>query len=208
MNTKEQLNFYTNKSLSQARQDLYALYINNFNTNGYFIDLGSNEPFIGNNSALLESIGWKGFMVDYNQGLVDKCNNHRKNPATCEDLNTTSVASLLQKFESPQIIDYLSMDLDDNAALPSIKTFDFNKYKIKCMTFEHDSYLRGNEMRDASREFLQKQGLTIVCHDVCIFGGKPFEDWYVNPELVPFEIWGQIICEKIEFNQIFNKLYK
>jgi hypothetical protein len=206
MNTEHNLNTFLSKSLSQARQDIYALYINDFSPNGYFVDLGSNEPFRGNNSALLENIGWNGFMVDYNQGLVDQCNLYRKNPAVWEDLTKTSLTDLFERFKTPEIIDYLSMDLDNNAAFPSIQSFDFTKYKIKAMTFEHDSYLNGDEMRNASRDFLQGKGLKIICSDVSIFGGKSFEDWYVNPDLVSSDIWEKIVCDKTEFTDIFNKV--
>ena len=193
-------------SYSQASQDIFAIYINQFKTNGYFVDLGCNEPFVGSNSATLEEMGWTGILVDYQQSLVDKCNSIRKNKAICADLVKTNITDILIENNAPEIIDYLSMDLDDEAALPCIKNFNFDKFKIKCMTFEHDEYLRGDGMKNASREFLESKGLKPVCKDVTIFNGKSFEDWYVNPELVSEEIYKKIECERVEHSDIFKKL--
>jgi hypothetical protein len=194
------------KSFSQAKQDIFALYINNFKKGGYFIDLGCNEPFVCSNSYLLELAEWKGFLVDYNPDLVRKCQANRKNTAIHADLTKMDISTIMAQQLSPEIIDFVSMDLDDDAAWPCIQDFDFDKYKIKCMTFEHDAYLRGNKMRDLSRDFLTGKGLKMVCADVTIFGGKSFEDWYVNPELVSQEVYEKIICEKVEFSDIFNNL--
>lgn len=189
-------------SNSQAAQDIFALRMNELRTRGYFIDLGSNEPFIGNNSATLELLGWDGFLVDYNPVLVERCSLARRNPAIYKDLTITKLSELMTEMESPEIVDYLSMDLDDEAALPCIKSFDFSSHKIRCMTFEHDYYLRGASMRDESRKFLESKGLEIVCSDVCIFGGKSFEDWYINPTLIPKSVYSKTICNNTEFSNI------
>jgi hypothetical protein len=202
MNLKEAIR----KSNSQALQDVFALYINNFNSIGYFVDLGSNEPFAGNNSALLELHGWEGIMVDYVDYLVLKCSTERKNKSIQANLVSKNLTELLDENNCPEIIDYLSMDLDYGAAIKSIKTFDFNKRKIKCMTFEHDAYADGPEMAEESRNFLTNMGLKIICKDVTVLDGKAFEDWYINPDLVNKEIYEKIICENIEFNKIFSKL--
>ena len=39
---------------SQALQDLFVSIILNNKYNGYFLEIGSNHPIIGNNSFLLE----------------------------------------------------------------------------------------------------------------------------------------------------------
>lgn len=200
------MNINTIHSNSQALQDIFAIYINQFKTDGYFVDLGCNEPISGNNSATLESMGWNGILVDYVESLVQKCNSIRKNKAIYANLINTSITDLLIQNNAPEIIDYLSMDLDYGAALPSIKSFDFNKFKIKCMTFEHDAYLNGDDMKNESREFLESKGMKIVCKDVTIFGGKSFEDWYVNPQLVSESVYSKIISDGEEYTSIIEKL--
>lgn len=189
---------------SQASQDLFALYINNFKEDGYFLDLGCNQPFEGNNSALLESLGWKGILIDYQQFFVDFCLSKRKNKVLNADLIQTNITDILIENNAPNIIDYVSIDLDNHAALSCIQNLNFDKFKIKCMTFEHDAYSLGDEMRSISREFLLSKGLKIICKDVTIYNGKQFEDWYVDPELVEKDIYLPIMCENTEFNKIFN----
>jgi len=192
------------KSYSQAYQDWFALYMNEFKTDGYFLDLGCNQPFEGNNSALLESLGWKGILIDYQKSFVDLCSSQRKNKVLNIDLVQTNITDLLIENDAPNVIDYISIDLDNNAALSCIKNLNFDKFTIKCITFEHDAYALGDEMRKASREFLLSKGLIIACKDVTIFNGKQFEDWYVNPDLVDENIYKPIICENIEYDNIFN----
>jgi hypothetical protein len=197
-----------NSSNAQALQDVFADYINQYSNSGYFLDLGANLPVLCNNSINFERKGWSGLLVDYNQELVNICSNERSNKCICANLITTSLNDLMVENNSPEIIDYVSLDLDYCAALTCIKSFDFSKFKIKCMTFEHDAYADAMhiDMRSESREFLQKMGLKLVCKDVSIFGGKPFEDWYVNPELVEESIYSSLICENKEYNTIFSHL--
>ena len=44
------------KTYSQAGQDLFVMNILNYIKNGYFIDIGCNDPDIGNNTRLLEDL--------------------------------------------------------------------------------------------------------------------------------------------------------
>lgn len=192
-------------SYSQAQQDLFAFYVNRFARSGYFLDLGCSRPFIDNSSAVLESLGWRGLLIDCNQKHIDSCLLERRSLAIRSDLSKSSLSDIMKDYSSPEVIDYVSMDLDDCAALPSIKTFDFSKHKIKCMTFEHDSYLRGNSMRDESRVFLNNKGLIPICRDVCISKGNSFEDWYVNPNLISKDVYSKIECDGLEFFQISMK---
>jgi hypothetical protein len=200
------INIAKEKSNSQAMQDIFALYINKFRNFGYFVDLGCNEPINGNNSAILEQIGWSGILVDYMDHLVSKCSTYRKNKVICADLKSKNLTELLDENNAPEIIDYLSMDLDHGAAFPSISTFDFAKRKIRCMTFEHDSYADGPEMAEKSRKFLTEAGLKIICKNVTVLNGKAFEDWYVDPALVEENIYKRILSENIEFNEIIAKI--
>jgi hypothetical protein len=194
------------KSNSQAGQDIFAYYINNYNNNGFFLDLGCNEPFAGNNTALLESKGWSGILIDYNLNLVNMCRNQRRNTVLLADLKNENLSSILDNNQAPNIIDYISMDLDFDIALDSIKTFDFTKRKIKCMTFEHDFYSTKSSMKDESRKFLQSVGLTIVCKDVQVFRGSSFEDWYIDSNLVDKNIYEHILSDNLYYSEIIEKI--
>lgn len=194
-------------SKSQAHQDIFALLANNFKIGGYFIDLGSNEPIVCNNTYILESIfSWNGLLVDFVPFLVEQCRQQRKAKALQADLNLISPTSLLDDYFSPQIIDYLSLDLDNDATEIALKNFNFQKYHVRCLTFEHDSYLRGDNLKNLSREILSKVGMRLVCSDVK-FNGSTFEDWYVDSEIFESsEYINKIICDKKEHSEIFLPL--
>ena len=51
---------------SQAQQDVFILNILKGKQNGYFVELGSNDPIVINNTFLLEThFNWKGIMIEY-----------------------------------------------------------------------------------------------------------------------------------------------
>ena len=50
------------KNFSQVWQDVFALVVNDAKTDGTFLEIGGAQPFIGNNTYLLEGgYNWKGF---------------------------------------------------------------------------------------------------------------------------------------------------
>jgi len=98
-------------------------------------------------------------------------------------------------------MDYLQIDLDVNN-MSTLNTFlllnqtVFDKYKFATITFEHDIYT-GNyfDTQRISREILEKRGYVLVFPDVSVFwegGYKPFEDWYVYPDLVDMDYINRI----------------
>jgi FkbM family methyltransferase len=94
-------------------------------------------------------------------------------------------------------MDYLQIDLDvDNKStletLILLNETVFDTYKFATITFEHDCY-RGDfyDTRNISREIFKSRGYVLVFPDVCTeYGGegwRPFEDWYVHPDLVDMD---------------------
>ena len=189
---------------SQAGQDLFAAFCNNYKTNGFYLDCGSNEPVVNSNSFLLErDFGWYGIMIDFVDYLVERCSKQRAGHAFCADLSKTSLTDILDSHHAPEIIDYVSHDLDsEEARLFSIKSLDFNKYKVKCLTFEHDRYSNGDAVRNESRKFLQDNGMYLLCKDVRIDPHGEFEDWYINKDLVDYERVKHLESEGLEYREI------
>ena len=85
----------------------------------------------------------------------------------------------------------IDLDVNNRSTLDTFLLLNdtvFNKYKFATITFEHDIYT-GNffNTQSISREILQNRGYVLVFPDVSVFwegGYKPFEDWYVHPDLV------------------------
>ena len=84
------------------------------------------------------------------------------------------------------VIDYLQLDIE-----PAENTFNtlllipFEKYEFRVITFEHDYYLNHSvDYRRLSRKFLESLGYVRVVGNISPDKNSPFEDWWVNPNLV------------------------
>lgn len=53
------------------------------------------------------------------------------------EVNTISLNDMLKKYNAPKNIDYLSIDTE-GSEYEILKTFDFDKYKVKVITCEHN----------------------------------------------------------------------
>jgi len=74
------------------------------------------------------------------------------------EIETTTLVEELDKINSPNLIDFLSLDIE-GAEWIALKNFDFNKYKFVCMAIE-----RPNEELDM---LLEKHGYRQVAHLMC-----------------------------------------
>ena len=174
------------RTFSQAGQDLFVLSVLDGKRDGVFLDLGCNQPILANNTFLLESeFGWNGLAVDIDPAFFGlyvfrTC---KTLAADCTRLDWDAVISLLGTAS----IDYLSLDLEPPAAtLECLRGIPFERIEFGVITFEHDAYRAGYEVRPPSREILEENGYVRVCSDVKL-DGLQFEDWYCNPKLVDME---------------------
>jgi hypothetical protein len=180
------------ESFSQAHQDKFVLFATNHKKNGWFVEIGSNDPIKTNNTYLLENkYNWKGLMVEYDSNFLPLYNQYRPNSFyEINDARNVDYLSLLHQYNFPLNIDYLQIDLDVNnrSTLDVIEKFDktiFDSFTFTCMTIEHDIY-SGDffETRKKSREILESRGYILLFPDVSVWWEnkyQPFEDWYVHP---------------------------
>lgn len=180
---------------SQAAQDIFVQRVTNRKRDGYFLEIGSNHPITHNNSFVLESeYGWKGLMVEYDKSYEQLYQLHRPNSIyELNDARAVKYRQIMDDASYPPNMDYLQVDLDvDNrSTLDTLQLLDgtvFDKYKFATVTFEHDIYT-GNyfDTQAISREIFASRGYILVFPNVSVFwegSYKPFEDWYVHPEMV------------------------
>lgn len=186
---------YTMTTHSQSCQDLFVISTMKQKTNGYFLEIGSNDPIKHNNTYLLETqYDWKGLMVEHDKSFESSYKQHRPNSIhELADARQVNYRQIMDMNMFPTNMDYLQIDLDVNNR-STLDTFlllndtVFNKYKFATITFEHDIYT-GNffNTQSISREILQNRGYVLMFPDVSVFwegGYKPFEDWYVHPDLI------------------------
>jgi len=190
------------QNFSQAYQDLFVLSMLKGLRNGTYLEIGSNEPFNLSNTALLETeFNWSGVSIDIMQHLVDFFNSQRKNKAICTDaldldyntifnINEENVKLVKVNENVTKIIDYLQVDCEPPQVTFEIlkKILDSNLV-FKVITFEHECYYAGDEIKLESRKLLASHGYTLVVSDICNdFPDTAYEDWYVHPEYVDKEI--------------------
>ena len=171
-------------SYAQCLQDVFALMINDYKFGGTCLDIGSSAPWersgMLNNTLLLQLYDWKAVCVDLNDFTSEWSPYPNAKFYSLDCTNCDNVQLVLSSM--PKTIDYLSLDIDDYT-INGLRCIDFNEYKFKCITIEHNKYLgdRGNQ-RFKQREILSAAGYTMV-----IKNWTTLEDWWINPDLVDYE---------------------
>jgi tetratricopeptide (TPR) repeat protein len=171
------------QNYAQIYQDLFPLTELNGKSNGTYLEIGCNDPIIFNNTYLLENIfNWRGISIDIVPHYISKFNLKRKNQALCADATKLDYEELLRY--QPHIIDYLQVDCEP----PSV-SFDILKKIISSnkifntITFEHDSYLAGDDVKLESRKLLEEKGYVLVVPDVRFDDKGVFEDWWAHKSI-------------------------
>jgi len=183
---------------SQAYQDLFVIAALKNKKNGYFLEIGSNDPIHSNNTYLLESqYNWKGLMVEYDKNFESSYKTHRPNSLhELNDARQVNYRQILDTNDFPTSMDYLQIDLDvDNKStldtLLLLNSTVFDKYKFATVTFEHDIYTGDYfSTQEISRQIFRDRGYILIFPNVSVFWTgeyKPFEDWYVHPDLVDMD---------------------
>ena len=157
----------------QAEQDKFVLHVLQHKQNGYFLEIGSNNPITINNTYLLEKVDWQGIIVDpinysseriklrkcikdnravysksglklpflavqhipgsYLQGeswsgiLEHIADTSKKLPNKIIDVETVSLNDLLEQYNAPNKIDYISIDTE-GSEFKIINNLNFNNF--------------------------------------------------------------------------------
>ena len=85
------------------------------------------------------------------------------------EVNTISLDDLLEKFDAPKFIDYLSIDTE-GSEFEILNSFNFNKYKFKVITVEHNFNSNRNHLYDLLINNGYKRKF-VEC--------SSWDDWYV-----------------------------
>jgi hypothetical protein len=186
-------------SNSQAAQDLFVIHVLKNKTQGTFIEIGSHDPILINNSYMLEKdFGWSGIMFDMDDWSEQYKSKRPNSSYVIADATTINFQDLFANTvlptgnKLPSNIDYLQIDLhvSNRSTLDVLEHLDqqvMDNYKFATVTFEHDIYT-GNHFntRALSREIFERRGYFRVFSDV-MNDHNPYEDWYVHPDLVDMD---------------------
>ena len=131
---------------------------------GTFLDVGCGHWERINNTLFFERYrGWSGLAIDVNEDYRGQW--QEKRPAShfiATDATTAHYESIFDDLGFPEVIDYLSIDLEPpSLSLKALfRVFEASR-DFRCITFETDAYrYQGNV--EASREFLTSIGYRLV----------------------------------------------
>jgi predicted GH43/DUF377 family glycosyl hydrolase len=191
------------KNYSQSYQDMFILSILKGKKNGTYLEIGSADPFYGNNTYLLESqFGWEGQAIEILSHEVEKYNKSRKNKAMLKNALEVDYDDLLGEmsnyYQNDNCFDYLQVDCEPPIiSFEILKKIPWDKYKFAVVTFEHDYYADLEKtIRDDSRAFMRKNGYVLVAGNVSMNNFCPYEDWWVHPSLVDKDILNKMKRDK------------
>jgi SAM-dependent methyltransferase len=179
------------RNYSESYQDMFVLSMLNGKQNGTYVEIGAGDAFYGNNSFLLENkFGWKGVSFDIEEEFVNKFINGRKNPCLLKDARLINYSALLPSLGLGNQIDYLQIDCDPpEVSYNVLLNIPFETIKFAVITFEHDHYTnKDDSYRQKARDYLSRHGYVLVAGNIAPDDVRPYEDWFVHPDLVDKEI--------------------
>lgn len=190
------LDLVSQQNFSQCYQDMFVLCMTDGKRKGTFVEIGSGHPVISNNTALLESrFEWSGIGFEIKEKEAELYNDYRKSFVAVGDATTADFDALFEEVNLGPIFDYLQVDCEPaNVTFEALKRIDLSKYKFATITFEHDSYNDGPEVRDSSREYLESYGYVLIADNISVDDEHPFEDWWAHPDLVDSNIIDAMKC--------------
>ena len=178
---------------SEVMQDRFVIKMTQEKKQGIYVEIGSGHPTRSNNTYLLESeYHWSGISVELNSELVREFKHARLNPVIAADATSLAYPELFTEFNLPNVIDYLQIDIDPALqSLEVLKIIPLEKYKFSVITFEHDRYRANRRIAQESRQLLKNYGYILLIKNVKSQKLKPFEDWWIHPELIEKNVWMQ-----------------
>lgn len=172
----------------QAHQDSFVLNVLREKRNGYYVEIGSNDPIAWNNTYLLETeYGWTGVGFEWDQGLVEYYNNVRINKCIAADATQFDYLSYFKDNNFPKQIDYLQLDIEPaHQTLAALKKLPLDQYRFSVITYEHDLYADPNNesIKEEAKNILLSLGYKLEVENVN--DGNPnviFEDWWIDPRV-------------------------
>lgn len=185
------------QNFAESFQDMFVLAAHKGKREGTYLEIGSCQPFYGNNTALLEmQFGWKGVSLDIDEHFVEAFNQNRKNPCLKRDATTVDYEKFLKGMGYSDQMDYLQIDCDPpSVTYHVLLTIPLEKIKFGVITYEHDHFADDEKKyRDLSRNYLESYGYVLVASDIAPDEHRSYEDWWVHPDLIDADVIDKLMC--------------
>jgi FkbM family methyltransferase len=137
-----------------------------------FIPVMPETPQSKNFSAIIKNASHD----DFNQtNNTFRLNTGALVPLKVRDVETVSLNDLLEQYNAPNKIDYISIDTE-GSEFEIISNFDFNKYDVEIFTIEHNFA----NFREDMLRLLKNKGYFRM-PDIRQGGFKPvYDDWFIK----------------------------
>jgi len=191
---------------SQACQDVFVRLMLNSKNKGVYVEVGAYDEIDQSNSYILEKEhNWVGVSFEIDEMAARDFNSIRKNKCICGDATQFDYLSHFESNNFPEQIDYLSLDIEPAIqTLSVLKKLPLNKFRFSVITYEHDRYVSGPECMAESRNIFESFGYVRVVSNV-LWEERDFEDWYIDPNVIPAHVYQKYISENIDPKVLFRK---
>jgi hypothetical protein len=188
-------------SHSLMDQESFVISMTQEKRDGFYVELGSADPYEGSNTVLLEKLGWKGLAIDNNPSSVEKYkNSERLNKSIEANAMSFDYKDYFVKNNFPKQIDYLQIDIDGHETangLLALIALPLATYRFSVIQFEHDCNrnFKFKDMRNAQREILLALSYQLVIQEAG-------EDWWVDPSAIEGRLfWPQMTIGRPQFSE-------
>lgn len=197
-------------SHSQAYQESFVMSMLGNKKGGFYVEVGGYDSKSLSNTYILETdYNWKGFALEIDEAKANKYTSERSNPCIAADAITFDYLAAFEKFSAPKQIDYLQLDIEPAPnTLACLYKIPMN-YRYSVITFEHDLYADPQKhavVKNSAREYLQGFGYKLIVSNVYApkNNPSPFEDWYVDPQVIDESIYSNFISKDIRPQTLFS----
>jgi hypothetical protein len=134
--------------------------------------------------------------LDIVEESIVKFKQTRKQPAVVKDATSVNFNRFLSGLDMPTDIDYLQIDCDPpEVSYQVLLNIPFDDYRFAVITFEHDIYADDTKaIQGKAAKYLESYGYICVVNNVSPDDtNRPYEDWWVHPDLVDNDIIEKIM---------------
>jgi hypothetical protein len=174
---------YVKKNYSRHYQDMFVLSALDGKNAGTFIEIGSGDPYVFNNTALLEeTFGWTGLSIDINERFAYQFSRKRNTQILNADASQLDYELLFKMNCVERHTDFLRINAE-TATYAALQKIPFHKHEFFVIQVQHNACWWGNELRERTREILQDIGYVLAVPDVAVNETDNYEDWWLHPEI-------------------------
>lgn len=173
---------------SELGQDVVIDKLLKQKTSGTFVDIGACYYEKFNNSFFFEKErGFRGVAVEMNKDYTTDWDKFRPNTILIiDDATKVDYQKVLDKNNFPQVIDFLSVDIDPNTmTFKALQKIIDTTYRFNTIAFETDygrgPYKPGN-VKEISRELLSSKGYNLV-KEIYTQGNFHVDDIWVHESI-------------------------